>query len=74
MVFYFTGTGNSLYIAKQIEKDPVSIPEEICKTVTYSRGKLEMIMADKSPKGMKTKRMEPRSKKQKINQRRRNGT
>lgn len=27
MVFYFTGTGNSLYIAKQIEEDPVSIPQ-----------------------------------------------
>lgn len=27
MVFYFTGTGNSLYIAKQIDKDPVSIPQ-----------------------------------------------
>lgn len=27
MVFYFTGTGNSLYIAKQIEKRPVSIPQ-----------------------------------------------
>ena len=27
MVFYFTGTGNSLYIAKQIEKEHVSIPQ-----------------------------------------------
>ena len=27
MVFFFTGTGNSLYIARQIEKDPVSIPQ-----------------------------------------------
>lgn len=27
MVFYFTATGNSLYIAKQIEPDPVSIPQ-----------------------------------------------
>ena len=27
MVFYFTGTGNSLYIARQIEDDPVSIPQ-----------------------------------------------
>ena len=31
MVFYFTGTGNSLYIAKQIEKDPVSIPQVMRK-------------------------------------------
>lgn len=27
MVFYFTGTGNSLYVAKQIEEDPLSIPQ-----------------------------------------------
>lgn len=31
MVFYFTGTGNSLYIAKQIEDDPISIPQIIDK-------------------------------------------
>lgn len=29
MVFYFTGTGNSLYVAKQIEEEPVSIPQII---------------------------------------------
>lgn len=29
MVFYFTGTGNSLYIAKQIEEKPISIPQII---------------------------------------------
>ena len=29
MVFYFRGTGNSLYIAKQIEENPVSIPQII---------------------------------------------
>lgn len=27
MLFYFTGTGNSLYAAKQIEENPVSIPQ-----------------------------------------------
>ncbi len=27
MVFYFTGTGNSLYAAKQLEEEPVSIPQ-----------------------------------------------
>ena len=27
MVFYFTGTGNSLYISKQIEEKPISIPQ-----------------------------------------------
>jgi ferredoxin len=29
MLFYFTGTGNSLYVAKQIEKSPISIPQAI---------------------------------------------
>jgi ferredoxin len=29
MIFYFTGTGNSLYIARQIEKNPISIPQVI---------------------------------------------
>lgn len=29
MLFYFTGTGNSLYIAKQIEENPISIPRAI---------------------------------------------
>ena len=27
MVFYFTATGNSLYVAKQLENAPVSIPQ-----------------------------------------------
>lgn len=27
MLFYFTGTGNSLYVAKQIEEQPISIPQ-----------------------------------------------
>lgn len=29
MVFYFTGTGNCLYIVKQLEAQPVSIPQAI---------------------------------------------
>lgn len=29
MVFYFTATGNSLYVAKCIEEYPVSIPQVI---------------------------------------------
>ena len=29
MVFYFTGTGNSLYVAKNIEDKPISIPQII---------------------------------------------
>ena len=31
MVFYFTGTGNSLYAAKRLEKHPISIPQVIGK-------------------------------------------
>lgn len=29
MVFYFTATGNSLYIAKQLTETPISIPQEL---------------------------------------------
>ena len=29
MLFYFTGTGNSLYAAKKIEDNPISIPQVI---------------------------------------------
>lgn len=29
MLFYFTGTGNSLFVAKQIEENPISIPQII---------------------------------------------
>lgn len=29
MVFYFTGTGNSLYVARQMEDHPVSIPQAL---------------------------------------------
>ena len=41
MVFYFTGTGNSLYVAKQLEENPISIPlaKQLCEkcgvTVNY---------------------------------------
>ena len=27
MVFYFTGTGNSLYVAKQLDAEKISIPQ-----------------------------------------------
>lgn len=29
MIFFFTGTGNSLYAAKQLEDDPISIPQAL---------------------------------------------
>lgn len=31
MVFYFTGTGNCLYVAKQFSDHPISIPQELKK-------------------------------------------
>lgn len=37
MVFYFTATGNSLYVAKQLERDPVSIPQIIKKIAVVLR-------------------------------------
>lgn len=27
MIFYFTGTGNSLYVAQELEENPLSIPQ-----------------------------------------------
>ena len=29
MIFYFTGTGNSLYAAKQLDPELISIPQAI---------------------------------------------
>lgn len=29
MIFYFTGTGNSLYAARQLSENPISIPQAI---------------------------------------------
>ena len=44
MVFYFTGTGNSLYIAKQIEENPVSIPQAIHREgQTYSADSIGIV-------------------------------
>ena len=36
MVFYFTATGNSLYVAKCIDEYPVSIPQAIKNSSIYS--------------------------------------
>lgn len=35
MLFYFTATGNCLYVAKQIEKNPISIPQVINQSDLY---------------------------------------
>ena len=32
MIFYFTATGNSLYVAKQLDEKRFSIPQELNKT------------------------------------------
>ena len=44
MVFYFTATGNSLYIAKQLENEPVSIPQVINNpTLTFEDDKIGIV-------------------------------
>jgi ferredoxin len=37
MLFYFTGTGNSLYVAKQLEASPISIPQALHDTDKHYR-------------------------------------
>ena len=44
MVFYFTGTGNSLYIAKQLESNPLSIPQVIHQSeLEFSADKIGVV-------------------------------
>ena len=44
MVFYFTGTGNSLYIAKQFEECPVSIPQAMKQeTLDYTAERIGIV-------------------------------
>jgi len=44
MVFYFTGTGNSLYIAKQLESQPVSIPQALkSNSLMFSADKIGIV-------------------------------
>lgn len=44
MVFYFTGTGNSLYVAKQLEENPVSIPQAIHqKPLAFTDGQIGIV-------------------------------
>lgn len=44
MVFYFTGTGNSLYVAKQLEEKPISIPQVIHKeNLDFSAGSIGIV-------------------------------
>ena len=44
MVFYFTATGNSLYVAKQLEKEPISIAQAIHdQQMTYQAEKIGIV-------------------------------
>ena len=44
MVFYFTATGNSLYVAKQLEREPVSIAQAIHdKRMVYQADKIGIV-------------------------------
>lgn len=43
MVFYFTATGNSLYVAKCIEEYPVSIPQAIKNSSIYSDNQIGIV-------------------------------
>ena len=44
MVFYFTGTGNSLYIAKQLSESPVSIPQAMKReTLDFTDGSIGIV-------------------------------
>ena len=43
MVFYFTATGNSLYVAKCIDEYPVSIPQAIKNSSIYSDNQIGIV-------------------------------
>lgn len=47
IVFYFTATGNSLFIAKQLSDSPLSIPQELKKTdLTYEADEIGFVFPD----------------------------
>lgn len=47
IVFYFTATGNSLFIAKQLSDSPLSIPQELRKTdLTYEADEIGFVFPD----------------------------
>lgn len=47
IVFYFTATGNSLFIAKQLSDSPISIPQELKKTdLTYEADEIGFVFPD----------------------------
>lgn len=47
IVFYFTATGNSLFIAKQLSDSPLSIPQELKKNdLTYEADEIGFVFPD----------------------------
>ena len=44
MLFYFTGTGNSLYVAKRLEHQPISIPQVMHREdLTFSDDRIGIV-------------------------------
>lgn len=54
MIFYYTATGNSLYVAKNVEENPLSIPQELKKDLLHYKdekiGIIAPIYAGELPK------------------------
>lgn len=43
MLFYFTGTGNSLYAAKRIEENPISIPQVMHQELNFKDERIGIV-------------------------------
>ena len=44
MLFYFTATGNSLYVAKKLERKPISIPQIVHQSnLTFKDEKIGIV-------------------------------
>ena len=43
MLFYFTGTGNSLYAAKRIEENPFSIPQVMHQELNFKDERIGIV-------------------------------
>lgn len=47
LVFYFTGTGNSLFVARQFSDNPLSIPQELKKSnLSYEADEIGFVFPD----------------------------
>lgn len=48
LVFYFTATGNSLFVARQFSDNPISIPQELKKKeLVYEADEIAFICPDR---------------------------